>query len=746
MPTKSTAWRIGILALAMITMAAPAAVAGPVLQVSYLDPPGFGFNDPTPVQPVAGNPHTTRGAQRRAVMAAALDIWATHIDSRVPIRVGALFEDLGCGEGSFLGFGNTASYVANFPGAPEGNVNYPVGLANHISGQRASAVPELRVRFNARVDTEACFASIPDGFWYGLGEPQSRSSRDSPFLTLVLHEIGHGLGYITTTNLSTGVFNGSPARPDVYSKYLYSVALQRGWRQMTPSQRSAAAVSEPDLVWSGERANTLAAEHLLPPGQIRVEPAVDGQQHFPALIHGLPPFPSRAGLAGRLVVADSDTDDPADPNRVRTDACQPLTNAAAASGSIVLVTRGACTFDTKWRHAYGAGAGAMVVADTLQPTGGSQLARNQGMLLLEVLPIPIWSVDRAVGERLLADPPARITLAYDETRPPIGSNDGMLVMEAKPPLVPATNVVHVSNSTFPTTAMASGVGGSQIQGMLQFSPGVLHDLGWPDMEAKQAQIAGNWYNPARSGEGCQLTLEADHHTWVITCYTYQDGQQAWMLGTAQRRGDRLDFDDVHIARGTGFGSAFDPAAVQRLRWGRIRMEVQDCNHALLQFLPELDGYADFQLYARKVVAGDCQRTAANQPNRDLSGSWYDPARSGEGIQLSQEADGLTVVLAFYTHLDGEQLWMLGTSRLTGAAGPGNPAVPIDRLAFDDMHFTHGGRYGRDFDPAAIERTVFGSITMEFIDCNHARVSIAPTLAAFEPGERLLRRIVPRSCP
>ncbi|MBW2233047.1 MAG: M36 family metallopeptidase, partial [Deltaproteobacteria bacterium] len=67
-----------------------------------------------------------------------------------------------------------------------------------------------------------------------------------------------------------------------------------------------------------------------------------------------------AGLAGTLVQA-LDPSDIAGPST--TDACSPLTNAAAVVGKIALIDRGICTFVTKVGNAQAAGAIGVVIAN-----------------------------------------------------------------------------------------------------------------------------------------------------------------------------------------------------------------------------------------------------------------------------------------------------------------------------------------------------------------------------------------------
>lgn len=71
------------------------------------------------------------------------------------------------------------------------------------------------------------------------------------------------------------------------------------------------------------------------------------------------------GTTGDVVVG---TDDTAAPGPSTTDACSPLTNAAAVAGKIALVDRGGCGFVVKVKNAQNAGAIAVLVADNVEAT------------------------------------------------------------------------------------------------------------------------------------------------------------------------------------------------------------------------------------------------------------------------------------------------------------------------------------------------------------------------------------------
>ena len=83
---------VGVAVLAGVAFAAQAAT----IQITSRDPAGVGFNDPTPVAPVGGNPGTTLGEQRFNVYRHVANIWEAAIQSPVVITVSAGWEALSC--------------------------------------------------------------------------------------------------------------------------------------------------------------------------------------------------------------------------------------------------------------------------------------------------------------------------------------------------------------------------------------------------------------------------------------------------------------------------------------------------------------------------------------------------------------------------------------------------------------------------------------------------------------------------
>src|SRR6185369_8224712 len=123
---------LALLACAMMWASIASAAA---MQLINRDDPGEGFNDPTPIDPVGGNPGTTIGAQRLFAFQYAIDIWATELESPVEIRIGATFDTLYCDAG-FVTLGEAQPVAAfyGFTGAPQPDVLYPSPLADRLAG------------------------------------------------------------------------------------------------------------------------------------------------------------------------------------------------------------------------------------------------------------------------------------------------------------------------------------------------------------------------------------------------------------------------------------------------------------------------------------------------------------------------------------------------------------------------------------------------------------------------------------
>jgi hypothetical protein len=248
-----------VAALAIGLAAAAPGAFGATIVINNNDGPGEGFNDPTPVSPVGGNPGTTLGAQRLYAFQYAADIWAQVLVSNVTIQVDAQMDPMYCTSSAAVLGGAGTTYIhrdwssGNPP--PLSGTWYPQALASAIAGIDLNpGTAEISATFNSDIDNNNSCLNNTD-WYYGVdGNPPGG---DIDFVTVVLHEICHGLGFATYQS-STGLwFSGYP---DAYGVLMYREgATPPDYPSMTSGQRAAANISDPNLVWDGAYVNQTAA-------------------------------------------------------------------------------------------------------------------------------------------------------------------------------------------------------------------------------------------------------------------------------------------------------------------------------------------------------------------------------------------------------------------------------------------------------------------------------------------------------
>lgn len=366
------------------------AQAAVVVTIVNGNAPGEGFNDPTPVQPVGGNSGTTLGQQRLIAFQHAASIWGAALTSNVPVRVGASFVPLPCtADTAVLGSAGANDIFSDFPNAPRTNTWYPSALASKLAGadQAPGGEPHIRARFNSRLGLfDDCMPG--SGFYLGL---DNKHGDKINLVTVLLHEMAHGLGFQGFTDEQTG--EPYEKRPSVWDHHLIDNRTNKLWVNMSNDERRLSALSETGLSWNGQFVTGQVPTVLSPQSMM----AVTGR---------------RAGAAkGAYEVGDASFGPPLGAAGVKGDlmpvvdqengaglACAPLSaaNAAAIKGNIALVDRGECAFVVKAKHVQDAGAKGMVVADNapgpVTGLGGGDPAVN----------IPAVRISQASGTALKA--------------------------------------------------------------------------------------------------------------------------------------------------------------------------------------------------------------------------------------------------------------------------------------------------------------------------------------------------------
>ncbi len=243
---------VSALALALLA-GAGAAHAAATITVLNNDGAGEGFNDPTVVAPVGGNTGPTLGQQRLIAIQFAAELWGGLITSDVEIEVAANFDPLPCDPDSGLAVLAQASpsgLVSDFSGGLA-DTWYADALADQLAGTDLfPSDPEISAMFSSAIGTTC---AIPIDWYYGLDA--SAAFNEIDFVTVVLHELGHGLGFGTFVNNATGAkFFGLE---DVFLLHLEDHSTGQLWPDMSNAERVTSITDPGDLHWVG--ANVVAA-------------------------------------------------------------------------------------------------------------------------------------------------------------------------------------------------------------------------------------------------------------------------------------------------------------------------------------------------------------------------------------------------------------------------------------------------------------------------------------------------------
>jgi hypothetical protein len=180
----------------------------------------------------------------------AVDIWETELVSPVTIKVKAQWATLGSG---VLGQAIWGTAFANFDGAQQTNTFYPVALAEKMAGKDLNPI--------ADPDIVATFSSGTN--WY-FGTDGNTPAGKMDLVTIVLHEIAHGLGFTDTYSVannegSVGLESGGVNVPFVYDLFVENGTGTNLFTQVaSPSAAMKTQLTSADIFY-----NTLTATTAL---------------------------------------------------------------------------------------------------------------------------------------------------------------------------------------------------------------------------------------------------------------------------------------------------------------------------------------------------------------------------------------------------------------------------------------------------------------------------------------------------
>ena len=167
---------------------------------------------------------------------AAVNVWSANFSSSVPITV-----DASWGRSSswgVLGSARPGSFFSAFSGAPDPSLWYSSATANALAGRDLDkANPEIIIQVNS------------GAIWNTRGDG-TPSSTEYDLESVFIHELGHGLGFLSNDAYDPFYGLGSLDQPTPFDAYLQTADGRRLADLPTPSKELGTALTS-SLVWNG---------------------------------------------------------------------------------------------------------------------------------------------------------------------------------------------------------------------------------------------------------------------------------------------------------------------------------------------------------------------------------------------------------------------------------------------------------------------------------------------------------------
>ena len=319
-------------------------------------------------------------------------------------------------------------------------------------------------RFLTATSMTTIRTALPGTSWYyGFDADEGN---DIDFLTVVTHEINHGLGHLELVSESTGAkFNGLD---DAYMVNMLDLTTGKKWPDMTDAERLASQVNSGNLVWDGPSVTSDAPFVLGPRPSVKVlnPKKLKGSYEAQAASFG-PPLREKGGTTGKMVLVDDGTN-------VGTDGCEPIQNKVR--GKIALIDRGACAFTTKVLNAQAAGAKGVIVANNA-PGGPAPMGGFDPDVTIQSVGV---TLDLGNAFKAAAAKNSVVKLILDGDFLAGASPEGFVRLYAPNPVEPGSSKSHWDRGASPNLLMEPSINSDlDPSNYLDLSPNLLEDIGWP---------------------------------------------------------------------------------------------------------------------------------------------------------------------------------------------------------------------------------------------------------------------------
>jgi uncharacterized repeat protein (TIGR01451 family) len=694
---------------------------------------GKGFDDPTPVSPVSGNPGRTKGAQRLNAFQAAADSWGALLQSGITITVDATMPEMACSANSgTLGAAGPRYVYSDFSNAPIADTWYPVALANSFANRDlAPDSADIRAEFNRLVDDDNynCLYGLTWSYVIGAANPGGTVK----FTNTVMHELAHGLGFISFIDEASGsYFNGLN---DQFSRFLLDeTPTPTLWSDLNNAGRAASATDDGQLTWAGPEvakvAHTLNSGAHAISGRPRIyapstlDPGASVSHWDQIMSPSALMEPNANTTSDRLLT-----------NHVMLDIGWKAQAAVSVLNTSSLSTVAAGTGLTYQVYFSNEGPGHLTITDALVSdmfpqgltdvswscagSGGGLCSESSGEGSIESLvTLPLnGTVTFTIDAKVRADFLGAL------------SNTATITL---PPNIKNTLASSATHSTTVTEPQNNG-------DLFHINPG----------------LNGAWYNSETIGQGYFLEVYPDRNLVFFSMFTYDtsmpeyDSAQLgyeghrWLTAQGSFNGDTAELD-VYLTS----GGLFDESTpIVNTPEGHISLKFQDCGNGTIDFnlsAADVSGSISIKRIANDNIplceeivaqvnaehteslpestqlpqsASSGEKQLSNPPlsiNPGLSGAWFNPQTPGQGMFLDVYPDINLMFFSWFTYdismpAEGAtaRLGYAGHRWLTAQGGFSGDTADLT------VYLTTGGLFNSSMP---VSNTEEGTVTIQFNDC------------------------------
>lgn len=244
-----------------------------------------------------------------------------------------------------------------------------------------------------------------------------------------------------------------------------------------------------------------------------------------------------------------------------------------------------------------------------------------------------------------------------------------------------------------------------------------------------------FFNSLRDGEGQYVEMLNANTAVVYTFTARPDGTgSAWYIGVGYVLGNSIVIDSLVRPTGTSFGDGFDSSEIVTSLVGGQSMVFNDCeaggmggnvaysgNHAL--------GFEALITRAQRLSNILGCGSIAPHPNAGLSGSYFLPARDGEGVVVQWLPNGQVLVIFFTYDLNNDQQWVIGIGQSDGFS-----------VTMDALYASSNTVWGSDFDPDDVVLSPWGTFELTWTECGGVQFGYNSTVSGYGSATRQYIRL------